>query len=772
MVQRFPKAARRKRGRYACLALGVGFAAIGGSAFAQTELALDAEDGSQVVSETIIVTASRREQALFDTPQSVAVLTGEFLEDYGLQDFSDYAGLVPSLDFVEFAPGQTRITIRGVSGEQGAATISYYIDDVPVTGASQNAQPDVNLFDIERVEILRGPQGTLFGENAMGGAVRVVTRAPEATNFAAGWQTSVGSIEGGGLDQSAQAMVNVPIVSNVLAFRAVGSWRSNEGWIDNTVTGQDDVNSFESFSGRFSLLFTPTPDVSIRAQAILSRLDIDSPNATNSGEDVATFGNSPSQDDYDIYSLTGDFDLGFATLTSVSSWAERDFIRQAVDDPIAVGSINGLLTLFCINADPASFNPMTGSCSVPIPSALLTQSTFFSTGADEAFTQEVRLMSKDEGRLRWIVGGFYREAKAAFAGYRVTDPEIRFANPLFGGFGFATGDLVPGGFLTSNSETEIRNYAVFGEGTYELTDNLELTLGLRAFGEDIENVSSNSGVVVFPSGFTFTPTPLVGDADADGVNMRAILSYEPSESSIVYASYSEGFRSGGPNTVPNTSPLFSASYDPDRTRNYEIGGRVRFEELRLELSGAAYYIDWQDLQILDFDLLTGSGFVRNAGAAHTQGLEIELVARPVGGLMFSVGGSVNESELDQAIPGANFLGAVIPAGRALPNVPEYKYGAAVEYVRPLADGLDGVIRFSVNGVGDSFSALEPRGANNSLQRAYDVGSFRIGVERPDWSMFLFVDNVWDEFAELGDNNFGSFHRNQPRTIGLTLRGEF
>lgn len=753
-------------------------------AMAQDNGDAGAENASEArEDDRFVITATRRETTEFDAAVGVTALEGSFLTDYGMDEFSDFAGLVPGLDFVEFAPGQTRITIRGVSADPGistASTVSIYVDDVPVTASDAGQQIDFRMYDLNRVEVLRGPQSTLFGENSMGGAIRFFTNAPDASGFDASYQIGLGGIQSGGLVYSGNAMVNIPLIEDTLAVRAVGSYRNNDGWVDNILTNQDDVNSNMSWAGRIAVQYTPNDDLTINARYNHNHTEIDDLNQTltDSQDRTNALANSPAEDDYDIYNLDVSWNVGFADIQSVTGYTVRDSAVGLSEAPVSVANANSLLTAFCVFGDP-----LTGCTTVDPNASLMNSSVFTEESEETVFTQELRLVSPGDQRLRWIIGGFYRDTSTDTENYRVTDPTVVFANDAYLALGYGAGDTVPGGFLAGYGTLESEHVAVFGELSYDITPEVEVTVGARTFEEEFDYLpSTTTGVIAaLNSGFTsFMTVSAPFSSSASDTNFRAILSYRPTDTQHYYATYSEGFRSGGANGLATGSPNFQPEYAPDTTQNYEAGAKFILGGGQFELSTAAYYIVWDNLQVNDFDLNTGQGFIRNGGEAHSMGVEAELFGRLTDELSFSLNGNLTEAETDDDIAGS--FNPIVPSGTRLPNVPHWSYGATLEYVRPAPNlNADFVARFDVRGQGDTYSAMErypstflgfPLSPKRSLQDGYHIGNVRVGLENENWAATIYVDNVWNEVADLGDNNFGFFHRNQPRTVGVTLFGRF
>jgi Outer membrane receptor proteins, mostly Fe transport len=716
-----------------------------------------AQSQQTIVLEEVVVTANRRAESLMDVPQAITALPDSFLADLGADQFSDYARFVPGLEFAEFSPGQTRITIRGVSNELtvGVPTVSYYVDEIAITSPLQTGQPDFKLYDIERVEVLRGPQGTIYGEGSLGGTVRVITNKPDADNFAGSTELGYGSIRDGEPEYSANAMLNVPLVPGKLAVRVVGIYRDEGGWIDNVAPGfeQEDTNSSRTRGGRLSLMYTPTERFTLTGTMFVNRLDVDNANVINSGTDFAGQGLTSRVDDYDLYNLTADYRFDAFTLTSASSYVDRQADSIASDPAATLGTINFVGSL--LGSEP------------------VTRSLAISSANTKAFTQEVRLVSNSESRLRWIAGGFYRDIDADAPSVRITTPTMTFGagNP----YGQPAGAEVPGGILSNESHTDFRNVAVFGEITYALTDRLDGSLGARWFEETQDAVRGSSGAFVGFTNGVFTPAPFVGDNSDSGVTYRGSLSFKVNPSLLLYTSVSSGFRSGGVNAL-TLLPGIPSHYDADETINYEGGVKVASAGGRVQLNAALYYIDWQDFQIEEFSQALSVAFISNLGQAHSAGVEVELTAQPYDSLTLRASGTLQESETDTSFQGSS--GGVVEKGARLPFTSKYKFALAADYAFPIAGSqFRGVLHGDVSRVGDSVSRLEPGvneafGFGDNRLDAYTLVNLRAGAESDRYGAYVFLNNAQDVVAELADDNFGGRYRNKPRTLGVNFTARF
>ncbi len=754
----------------ACLSAGISVAQ------AQTE-----NDGAdtEFQIEEIVVTATRREERLVDISQSITALTGSELSDLGMDSLSSFAGLVPSLNFTERGPGRTSITIRGVSADPGTSSVSpvgIYIDDIAITNDDQNSQADVRSFDLQRVEVLRGPQGTLYGEGAMGGVVRYITNKADPSDFASAVDMSYGSISGGDNSTAIDAMVNLPIIEDKLALRIVGTYRDLGGYIDNPLIGVENFNSSEINALRFSLLWNLTDNATVTLGGVLSDIEVAGDNITRGGSRTEFIAPSlnPRQDDYDLIHLTFEYGFPAFDFTSVSGFHTRDSANTFVDSDLGIQGF----------VQPA----------VSAISDVIVESSVVSLGQDnENFTQELRLVSNAEGPLLWTLGAWYRDGDFTNTGSRIVGPVPTYGgtgdlfflgvpaslgpNPLGG----PLGEAIPGNLMNFPSTSGYENTAIFGEVSYQLTDKLNVQLGARYFEE------TRSTKTPLETGGFFALTQLLNDLQGipnvatdesftiNAVTPKATISYDASENANVYFTFATGVRSGGRNGGDGTPILgfdCPTNYKEDETQNYELGTKFVSGNQRFSVFGSVFYNDWKDMQVLIFDATTFASCVNNAGSAHTSGAEVEVAAMLTEGLTLRLGATLIEAELDVDLPGADGPGAIIAKGTKLPNVPEYKFGGSLVYNWDWFGDWQGMGSLDVSNVGKSRAALEPGVRGDLIQPAYTISNARIGVSNETVGVFLYVNNLTDEYAVYADDTFGGIHRNQPRTTGLNLRFKF
>tara|TARA_R110000782_G_scaffold268689_1_gene365464 strand:- start:7 stop:1842 length:1836 start_codon:yes stop_codon:yes gene_type:complete len=568
----------------------VALLAAGSPVLAQSQGSAASPD-SAVDRNEIVVTAMRRESTVQTTPMAITALSSETLTNAGVSDILDYAKLAPSLRIIDLGPGQRRVSLRGIQAS-GESTVGTYFDDTALTGSVGTASDaggrtgDFTIFDVERIEVLRGPQGTLYGAGAMGGAIRVITKKP-VHEFEGLVDAQLSDMKDGGTSHAVHGMVNVPLVTDVLAARAVLYRRYSGGYVDNVFLGKDNVNTAKVTGGRLALRFTPVENVTIDGLAMYENVDAISPlwqwDRAKPYEDIQQV-LAPNGGKSQLYSLTANWDFGGAALTSVTSYQKRKTV-DGFDD-------TGYTSLFRTESTCASF--VNGSSSSPCSP---TQLTDFYAYVDSIlpmgalvianvtdFAQEVRLSSTGESAFSWTVGGFYQKRKG----------DGFYADVLADA---ATGKIIMPATQISyrrQVEDELKQLAVFGEGTFAVTPELKLTAGIRYF--DYEKTVG--GVVDIPLpliGAGAKPYQLI-DASESGTVLKFNASWEPNPDIFLYATASQGFRPGGANSVIGL-PTALTGYEADRLWNYEAGAKFQLMARKLTLNLAAYQIDWDNIQV-------------------------------------------------------------------------------------------------------------------------------------------------------------------------------
>jgi iron complex outermembrane recepter protein len=750
---------------YSMLMLSAAVAAIAVAtpALAQEEPAVRAED-------EIVVTAQKREQTLIDVPQSISVVGGDTLEKHQATSFQDYLKLVPGLQLDQATPGAGRLILRGLNTGGVASTVAVYVDETPFGSSTALVNggvlaADFDTFDIARIEVLRGPQGTLYGASSLGGLLKFVTNAPDPSKFEARVRAGIEDTKGGDLSYQGNAMVNVPLGST-LALRASGYYNKRGGYIDSigttatdafgfTLTSDvaDNVNSWESYGGRASLLFAPSDGFDIRLTAYVQNIRADAPSVVESNPNtLATLYGRLSQSrfaeafvdiDYRLYNGLLNYDFGFATLTTSSSYATQ---KQTFRDD-ATFNLSGIVRALL---------------GAPANEFFLDQHT-----DSEKYTQEVRLASADSDTFEWLVGGYYTREKGLISQFFVaTAPGS--TTPLV--FPFVLGDV--------SLNTEYEEYAGFANATLHLGERFDLDFGGRyshnkqVADQDAEgvlagNVPINTNLRSSDKVFTYSVAP----------------KFKLNERAALYARVAKGYRPGGPNVVaPNAPANTPASYDPDTAVSYEIGFKGETADRRFALDVSVYRIDWKSIQLLT--VVNGFGVNINGSSAKSDGAEFTATFRPTRGLVTSINGAYTRARLTGDAPPQ--VGGL--KGDRLPFTPPWSISVNADYNWGLGGDAEafvgGSLRFLSKQSGD-FDA-DFRAANGRQRQipSYDVIDLRAGVDFGKFGIEAFVRNLTD--AE-GRTSVGALTQSglpnspngalesgviRPRTIGLSVSAGF
>ena len=739
--------------------------------------AADAEDNGL---QEIVVTAQRFNATVQNTPISISAITGDQLDAAGITSIEELSHDVPGLSMRSAGPGQTEYEARGLASSGGSSpTVGFYLDDIPLTppSTSQTGKVviDPNLYDIDRIELLRGPQGTLYGSGSMGGTVRVITSAPKLDSLEGSVQGTVSDTDGGGANGGGSLMLNVPI-GDTLAVRFVATDKYRSGWIDRVVlnpfpedvpysalpaygrgnvlaapvqTVVHDVNT-ESLDGvRGSILFKPNEDFSIIARVLYQHMymggydEFDNPPGASHAAQYAPFNiGEPIHDWVHLYSVTASLNLGFADLTSTSGYFQRHE-EQTQDASESISYTSGIYPY------------------LPTP--------YSETDITRQFSEELRLTSKDAGRLRWVGGAFFSDDTSDWNEYGSSPLGVVY-----------WGDL----------NYRVRQYALFGDASYKITDQWKFEAGLRWYR--YESASSN-----WDTGYFSQPTvgiPPVFEISDNGTNPRFDLSYMPNENLTGYISAAKGYRPGGP-AGPNY-PSFCGGgqtppYSPDTVWDYEIGEKAKVFDNWLTINSDFYYIKWSHVQET-VALPCGYTLEANAGDGRTFGPEIEINAKL--SAEWSVAASASYTDAKITHPSSEFVAAVLtnPVAGGIPgcpsanacssipilNVPKDAASLSLIYSTQVLNGYQLTGRVSDFFVGQAYDQAYAFGI--SLP-SYNIASARVGLGTDKWNATLFVDNLTNKIAELTTNNtqfqfnvpqLVRVSTNQPRTFGTEINYHF
>lgn len=727
-------------------------------------------------SQAIIVTAQKRAQVLLDVPASVTVVGGDTLERQQAKSFQDYLSLVPGFSINGSTAGVTRITLRGANTGGVASTVAIFMDDVPFgssTGLANGSilSGDFDPFDLNRIEVLRGPQGTLYGASSFGGVLRYITNAPKLNQFEVRGQAGIEDTAHGGLGYNAAAVFNAPLGTQA-AVRVDGFYRKDHGYVDsignnpilNLLTGEEigrtliakDINDRKSFGGRASLLFNPAENFSVRLTAFAQNLNSGGSNSFDIDADTlkplygglvqSVYQPQPTRIKYRVYYGTADWDVGFANLTSVTSYSTfRENLET--DDTFALGqTINLLANLGLITT---TGQPVTRPLGLQL----------FQTTSTNKFTQEVRLASPNNDTLEYLIGGFYTHEKSAI------DPQNLFATEF--GTDKVAPDIIPIALIFLHSKYE--EYAAFGNATWHMTPRADLTVGGRlAHNNQRADLQISSDVIGNSEGHNLTSSQTV-------FTYSVAPRYELSKHASIYARVASGYRPGGPNVIPVGSPPgIPTTYGADRLTNWELGFKAEAPDAHLwSLELAAYHIDWKDIQL--FEVINQIGINANGGKARVNGLEFSGALRPIPGLTLATNGAYTDGKLKQDTPPAT--GGL--AGDPLPFVPKFSGAVHADYEFPLSPGLGGFVGASVDYIGRRHTAFNDRHPNGSLVAipGYTEVDLRGGLNFGRVTLEAYARNLFDKRGIIDAFGFapGNFPNNaaaasaiRPRTIGLTL----
>ncbi|HEY5723888.1 MAG TPA: TonB-dependent receptor [Allosphingosinicella sp.] len=770
-------------------------------AYAQDEPA--PATSAESTEEDIIVTGTLRESTIQDVPFSINAQTERDIERTGATTIEDISRNVAGLSVQNLGPGQSQVSIRGVSAGQiirdqpgVKEQVGVYLDDSVISLSLFN--PDLDLFDLNRVETLRGPQGTLFGSGSVGGTIRYITNQPRTDRVEGVVEANGNILADGGTGGHFKGAFNLPI-SDTLAIRMVGYATKYAGFIDalnESTTQEDDVNDGTRLGGRISLLFQPTENISITPRVVYQEVRADGfnrqevynlyANPFNTTRRAVTFDEREQylrldeafEDDTFLADLTAKFGFGGVELTSITSYIDRSLL---------------------VSRDASA---LTGSVSVDLgfPAAgVLLPSNLRDTTELETFTQELRLASDRPGPFQWLVGAFYSKVDRIYAQRLPTPGYDLFTDARFGA---GTSVAVANGFplnspYNADLPYDIKQIAIFGEASYDLSERLTATAGLRYYDFKEERSFVSGGL--FSNGDNETDT-----TKSDGFSPRVLISYEATDNITINAQASKGFRLGGANDPlnlglcgPNDAATFGGfpTYEDEQLWNYEAGVKSQFRNITF--NAAAYYTNISNLQITADAGSCSSRVVFNADA-HTMGLEFELAAEPVEGLDLSLAGSWVEAEFDETrLTATGGILAGIREGNRLPSVPNFQLAASAFYTTAIADNKDLYMGATFQHVGSRYTQAadqennprtfvhglpfggQPVGSSTTLDLKlpdYQVLNLRVGVDiNESFDVSLYVNNVFDENPILSfDRERGGrarlgYHVGQPRTWGITAR---
>lgn len=693
----------------------------------------------------IIVTAQKRTERAQDVPISLTVLSGDNLLTRGATQLRDIVATVPGMSVQSDGPGSTQITLRGVSvGKDAGSTVGIYVDDVPYgssTGFAAGGQVtlDAALFDLDRVEVLRGPQGTIYGASTMGGLLKYVTTAPNLSSFGGSAQAGISGTQGGETNYDVAAAVNVPLAKDVAALRLSGYTSHDGGYIDNTSLAQADVNRARINGARVDLLVKPTDALSVRVNGFIQDTTRDGfadENATLSGLVSGDLKQQiPAAEPFDqqfrLVSANVSYDFGAAALTSISSYQTT-------------------ATLFAGDLS-ASFVPLCRLQGSVCKSVAATSNT-----GTKKFTQEVRLSSQGGQIFEWLIGGFYTHEKSR------NDQALILTG--------TSGQLLANNLFTLSLPSVYKEYAAFGDLTWNLSSNLDVTGGVR-------DASDQQNFTQVGSGRLSLSAPTSNSTESVFTYLGNVR-YKFSDHATGYLRYATGYRPGGPNFLvvnPTTGlPLGPSKFESDSLKSYEAGYKMETGDGRFGFDLSAYHIDWGNIIVT----VTVGGLSARAnapGGATINGTELTFIAHPISRFTAIASAAYQDAKLNDTTPALNAV-----ANQRLPTVPRLTGSLIADYALPFMEDLLPTVGTTLASVGNRSASF---GTPSYTLPHYSTIDLRAGVTVRSVNAQLYVHNLSDERGQLASRSLGSGSTSsyttpfpiaiiQPRTFGLTLATKF
>jgi iron complex outermembrane receptor protein len=677
----------------------------------------------------MVVTAQKRSQNVQNIPDSITVLGAETIEDARIEGMTEISALTPGLEFRNAGSRRHSFTfMRGIKSiHNQEPAMGYYVDGVSY---SKSYMFDFPLFDVERIEVLKGPQGTLYGGNAMAGVINVITAEPD--NHPRGkLEFNLGNYE----QAEVKGYVRTPLIKDKLFVGLSGLFeQQDKGFMENDInTDGDEGRHSEGGAGRLKLKFLPADTLDITLNIDAQSYDEGAFPMRRTARNAFVKNGVLSEDreghyshdfegtaDTDFWGTNLKMDFAFPLATLVSITGYRDY---EVDEMI-----------------DADFSPFD-----------MTRMNYVQE--DRSFTQELRLVSPESDRLQWLAGLYYFQNDAE--NHSTTDYRSAMAGNPNNPFGTDTGNRL------NISDGTNEGVAVFGQGIYRFWEKYDLTLGLRYEYQDAEmkwtqKDSPDQG----PSATLAYPS---ADNDFDALLPKASLAWHVTDSHMVYATFSGGFRGGGFNKL---SPAGNSAYDEETSWLYEIGTKLGFWDQRLIMNLSGFYMDIEDEQIVQFDPSLNSAYTVNAGESHRLGMEAEIRCTPFTGLDISAGVTVLEAEYDSysdPVLGTDY------EGNQVFNVPELSGNIGIQYRCPLYGQWNFMGRVDIVGIGKRY--LDD--ANMVEESAYVLVNAKTGIEGKHWDIYLWSDNMFDkDYIVFENTSKGIAEDGDPMTVGVSISYRF
>jgi outer membrane receptor protein involved in Fe transport len=748
-----------------------------------------------LVIEEIVVTAAKREQNMQRVPIAIVALDSDALREQAITSFEDYALALSNVTWKSFGyPGSAIVYMRGAAdGGDGNASgsqpsVCQYLDEAPVTAIAANL--DIHIYDINRIESVAGPQGTLFGASCQSGALRIITNQPDSSEFSGGIDVGGFATDGGDSSYSVEGFVNMPLGDSA-ALRLVGWSVSEGGWIDNVPgtrtyslgpTGEtvvvdndslvaDDINELDKTGLRAALGVDLNDNWTVTAAALYQDLETEGVwehDTFNFSEDhkIQRFNAESSNDEFTQFSLTLEGEIGNNSLVYAGSFLDRE--SNYMTDYSAYGEYITWVDAYACHYG-GYWNP------VPVGDPECTTLHEFATRDNEyeRSTHELRLVSLGDGNLHYTIGAYFQEDEHKYLQLWIQ----RDMAPAVSVPGYGRSDV----YFRTDQVRDLDQVAIFGELTFDFTDTLSGTIGARYFDEEAtlagvvgwgpyawdagDGTGLGDPAAFYPGDPTYNDTFVDSKTTNSDTVFKANLTWNVSDDVMLFATWSEGYRPGGINREPGLPPE-ALAFEPDFITNYEFGWKTTLADGRVRLNGAVYFLDWDDIQYTVYDpaLSFCCGNVYNLSTAEVTGLEADITVLATDALSFTASVTFNSAETTadfvlppptNCAPGDDCTVLSVPSGSPLPNVPDFKGNFVARYNFNIGD-MGAYAQISYSYTGSSRSAIRPERTaprwpsdlRNHPQESFGIGNIRAGIDKESWGVDLFVNNFTDEAADF------------------------
>lgn len=754
---------------------------------ANAAMAQDAEEEFAGLEE-VIVTATKRAESLQEVGMAITAINTLELERLGATSLIDFAVRVPNLAMAYEADGRFDSSSPSIRGVFGVGTTGFYIDDTQV---SSSILPRV--MDLERIEVLRGPQGSLYGARSMGGTIRMLTNKPQLNESSGQVHATLSTVDEGDQNWNFDGIFNFPVIEDKFAMRVTAYYGSNSGVFDRTYQPEwtddqgvvhaspgpafdinENVDDEEYWGGNVAATWIFTDNLRLDLKLMGQKVEADGlPFADIEPDTVITprffDTEEPGTDEWYIGSATFNWQIDAGNFVSTTAWYDRTTSEWEEE---------ATFLNYLIYSDFYGIGFTFG----PLEAVLNTTEKY------ESFSHETRFTSDFDGAWNFTAGVFYQDAEFDHHYPRAVQTGLAQAIDDFTGvpglgqnceYGFCLSDddLI----FTTQTDTNTKEFAIFGEVIWQLNDTWSITAGGRWYDTEITAVNASDGFA--NSG----PSSFDEKQSESGFNPKLLVQAQLNDDLNLYGSAAQGFRVGGVNgNLPSglcgpelddlgIDPSNATTYDSDSLWSYELGFKSKLADNRVTLNGAVFFIDWSDVQQFN-RLACGFQFTANAGAAESTGFELELSAAPMAGLTISAAVGYTDAEItdDGGVAG-------VAKGDKVQGVPDWTGTVSGQYMWPSFGDWDGLVRGDFNYYGDSFSANnEGVGANARLRESWTGLNLRAGIVNERWDVIVFVDNVTDERASLADSRSIAAETpgrqrlvvTRPRTIGIEARMRF